>query len=369
MRLREALQRALQFADGSSAYVTLTPAVFDPNTEAQFVPFRSEHVLVPVPLIPAYVTATDGTTVVRCTVDPDVWVPAASLEATALKQALSSVSRKHEVTVIPIGAALAAMYVNDGVTATTRHIQMLDKPQRHPWHVGGVMHHVLPERITTLLKIVHAASDNPDEPDLAWLHLTPHFSEATDRARLSRANGGIVSTPILAPAGTFWKWPKMTGLPVGVNVDGDHLTLQIDDEARQVKVRPAVGYMDLSPHLDRGGYAADVVACDLEDAIAAARKASAIDVVELEFQRSTLSVRGLAADGLVQYHRDVATRTNGAEVVRCAFKGKLLVEAVSAMGASIARAHYRHASAGVVFGCPTITEVVWPMIDPSTPVS
>jgi hypothetical protein len=364
MDLAQALKRAAPFAaagkglaaDDPRQGIHVVPATFHVNLPVVMLDD------VPLPHYPAHVIAQDGDVGIVIHLDPHVRVPHVVIDADQTEKALKQL-RKQDFRLDCTAAGLA--------TFTSAAGQQLNvaayRPESYPALPGmpSAYRPVRADAMTVLRRVLHAAAkDDQDRPDLARVHLTREWAEATDQQRIARSYVGLVAgaSCLVAPE-LFRDWPKRdpeTGVSVGEEVGW--LWLQVGEELRFASMHPDGDYYrldNLMPEKDHG-YWHDFMVAALLPAAESARDTSEADLVELAFSSGSLEVRGVRQDGTVT-SSSVMPASGATTPVRLVLRGRMLKDALRAFGGTL-RLFWTGPQQPIRLEDAHTTELIWPLV-------
>lgn len=363
MELRDALRKAAAFAakkgapDDPKLGVAIFPPVFDLMQE---VPLVDD---IPYPAQPGFVVATSGDAGVLIHLDPGVQVPHVVVNAAQLRKALLVVKKE------PFRLAVTSPTVVTLVTERGLGFNLSAQPAAlfPPVPPQPSTYRPFSMSVAMLLRrVLHATAKEKaavDYPEMAAVHLTRGYAEATDQHRLARAPlPPILDTGCLVSPSILRAWPAK--LPVGglgVGTAGDHIWVQVGEELRFAKMAPDSTFAQLDTWLEKDhGFHVDFDTPALIQAVDGARKSSPDDLVQLAFSSGSVEVAGRSVAGAVT-SRTILPAAGATEPVPVLLRGSYLHDAMTQFPAKV-RCYYTSSRHPVRLEDPYLTALVWPTV-------
>lgn len=349
MELRHAVTRVAKWAgqDGPRAGIRLIGAGPDHLTvDGRRLPTR-----------PAQVVATDGEVGCWVMLDPGEDVPDVVVDGQGMRRALRAmgdspfgleVTGPRQVTVRGGGQQVAV-----GAWPAEEFPVLPTWPTAF-WDAQGCVDEVR--------RVVHAAlqKPDPDRPNLAYLHCSQAFTEATDERRVARVAAALLPRRGLVPARLFGGWPARAPQAWVATTD-QHCWLCVGDELRFGRVGSAERFWDLDGVLPADQPASTVMlAGDLLRLVVAARKVADRDLVELRFGAGAVAVCGMGGAGELRSCGSVPLKGCGEPAV-LVVRGRMVQDALGEFGGAV-RVSWGHAPQPLRFSDATLQAAVWPLV-------
>lgn len=349
MLLKEAIQRTAKFIDkGKEAPAVMRALRFIPAFEG----------------MPARLYATNGT--VGIIVDVGQELPNMVLPAEPLVKLCKDITGV--VSIEDKGNAKAAITVagkaaNDQSTYTLEGLPPGDFPgfpavpekfsllNDYQWHI--------------IQKVVHAAGKDATKPELMNINFRPTVVEATDRARVARAE---IAGPWagLVPAQLFKYWPK-SGSVECVFTDY-HCFWKVEEELRFAFIQQSEKYPKLEKLIpeDHEGWWMIVDVKSLAETVKKAADMSPTASVVLDFGIMGITVRAHAREG-VDFEAKLEGRMGipggqNAQYTEMLLDGKMLGEALKVVDTPKVKLCYGKPQEPLRLESGGLIECLWPML-------
>lgn len=392
MKLKKAIQRAALFTtkEGPLSGIRLVPAVWRPGQQEHWAKALVEHGIVDAedaheaayhllaqghfadgariafPHFPAYALATDGVVAMMILLDPDVVVPNCVVNAVAAKKAVTEL--KDAFTVTSTGKASVMI---EGATGQFHclGVPVEDYPSLPPFPT--VLRSVPLWDLVD--RVVHAASNRDDRPELQCVHLTPEFVEATDQDRVARVPlSGIVEKGLLVPKKLFEKWPTKRRCSVGFAVEHGNVYVHVDEEFRFARAVEDKDYYNLTPLFPKHmGYEATVERLRLRVNVRSALGATKLGWVELHFANNQLRVSGIDNErvGFSDVFEAPLQKGDPLKPITLVVNGHYLMDTIDAVGDQHLTLLFTSEQQPLRIEASHFTESIWPLFKTPLPTT